>query len=414
MKTWVIEPRDPLIVRDGRPFSADVAGARATSLDFPFPSTIAGGVRTRQGLAEQIDFTLPDKSEEARAELANKLQALRQIEVRGPLLVELDAGEAIADWLLPAPADAFWGELKTAEGEVLREKAKLIRLHPLQIPPGAFVNLPDDLPCPVGTWAENGKPFAKPPRFWKSEKYAAWLLDPKEEAEADVAGWGDSGPPKDTRTHVGILPDSQTALDGALYQTRGLEFTRQQKRNHPFNPSRLALAVWTAADKLKGLRPFGGERRLTHWRESNQSAEEHFKACKTAVLGKIKQQRDGQTYHCRVLLLTPAHFTSGYSRDWTLGQTDLQVELQAAAINRPQVVSGWDFDRTKSNHGQAKPSKRLAPAGSVYFLKLTGEEKAVDAWCEKVWLRSVSDGEQDQRDGFGLAVLGTWATLEVK
>ncbi|MFZ2521089.1 MAG: type III-B CRISPR module-associated Cmr3 family protein, partial [Anaerolineae bacterium] len=31
MKTWLIEPRDPLIFRDGRPFSAS-PGARAKTL----------------------------------------------------------------------------------------------------------------------------------------------------------------------------------------------------------------------------------------------------------------------------------------------------------------------------------------------------------------------------------------------
>jgi len=37
----LIEPRDPLIVRDGRPFT-NSPGARAKSLPFPLPQTLAG------------------------------------------------------------------------------------------------------------------------------------------------------------------------------------------------------------------------------------------------------------------------------------------------------------------------------------------------------------------------------------
>ena len=49
MGNWLIEPIDPLIVRDGRPFGP-TPGARARTLPFPFPQTIAGAVRTRDGL----------------------------------------------------------------------------------------------------------------------------------------------------------------------------------------------------------------------------------------------------------------------------------------------------------------------------------------------------------------------------
>ena len=47
--TWIIEPHDPLIVRDGRPFGPNPS-AQAISLSFPFPSTTTGGVRSRAGL----------------------------------------------------------------------------------------------------------------------------------------------------------------------------------------------------------------------------------------------------------------------------------------------------------------------------------------------------------------------------
>ena len=52
-----------------------------------------------------------------------------------------------------------------------------------------------------------------------------------------------------------------------------------------------------------------------------------------------------------------------------------------------------------------KPVKRMVPAGGVYFFEVihgTASDLA------HRWLLSVSDGDQDRRDGFGLAAWGTW------
>ena len=49
MTVWLIEPRDPVIFRDGKPFNAS-PGAHAKTLSFPFPATAAGATRTRAGL----------------------------------------------------------------------------------------------------------------------------------------------------------------------------------------------------------------------------------------------------------------------------------------------------------------------------------------------------------------------------
>ena len=42
-KVFIVEPRDPFIARDGKPFGV---GVSAATLPFPFPSTTTGGVRT--------------------------------------------------------------------------------------------------------------------------------------------------------------------------------------------------------------------------------------------------------------------------------------------------------------------------------------------------------------------------------
>src|SRR5205085_8776398 len=93
MKTWIIEPHDSFIARDGRPFGL-IAGVRATSLPFPFPSTTTGGVRTRAGLDADGVFD------------TGKTREVKSFEVRGPVLVALDHLGTVAEWFVHAPADA--------------------------------------------------------------------------------------------------------------------------------------------------------------------------------------------------------------------------------------------------------------------------------------------------------------------
>src|SRR6266536_998598 len=96
MSIWIIEPHEPLIFRDGRPFSTN-PGASANSLPFPFPSTTTGGVRTQAGLDGHGIFTRTSE------------EVLR-LHVRGPLLVQLPVNGSEPeklDWLAPAPADAL-------------------------------------------------------------------------------------------------------------------------------------------------------------------------------------------------------------------------------------------------------------------------------------------------------------------
>jgi len=79
--------------------------------------------------------------------------------------------------------------------------------------------------------------------------------------------------------------------------------------------------------------------------------------------------------------------------------------LKAALVLRSQVISGWDLQS-----GKPKPTKRLAPSGSVYFLKLPEEvdDATINAWIDALWMQNISDDAQSRSDGFGLAALGCW------
>nr|MCU0240007.1 type III-B CRISPR module-associated protein Cmr3 [Pyrinomonadaceae bacterium] len=96
-ETWLIEPHDSLIIRDGRPFNA-TAGSRAKSLDFPFPSTLIGSVRTRIGLANGGDWKKFDE---------DLIEKILKIEMFGALLAEIKDDNSV-EFFAPTPADSLY------------------------------------------------------------------------------------------------------------------------------------------------------------------------------------------------------------------------------------------------------------------------------------------------------------------
>lgn len=359
----LIEPRDPLVVRDGRPFTSS-PGARARSLPFPLPQTLAGAVRTRIGLARGLSFP------EAAAQV-------RQIGIHGPLLAECQGG----NWHLmaPAPADAV---LLGSSG-----KPYLYRLTPLSLGEGVQTNLPEGL-HPVGIPRPDNK--SKPlgmPRFWSWEALERWLQEPPPKAETSPESLGHNGPEGEVRTHLRINPATQTADEGFLFQTSGLEFVRKAGES----PRRLALALWVEGAP-SGVFPLGGERRLALWHSQTLPQPRPPQG----LLERLKQHRAA-----RVILLTPAAFEEGFLPQ---GRSLRGASIEAVALGRAVVASGWDLERHRP-----KPSRRLVPAGSVYFVRFPDwEEARIEAWLEEVWMQNLSDAEQDRLDGYGLAVVGCW------
>ncbi len=375
MSLWLLIPRDPLIFRDGRPFTA-VPGERARSRPFPLPSTLAGAIRTMVGIDPKTGKF--DKE---------RIPELKDLSIRGPFLVELEEDCRVKEWLFPAPADAL-----------LVDAAKPVRysLAPLAKLPGTDYNL-DGLYLVGPARMVKDKPISEPPRFWRRTALDNWLLQPAD-GPVDLDALGISGPVREARIHVSITPGTQTALPGALFQTSGLEFLyRKKSASVPTGLGQvqtLALAVETDAGIRAGLGYVGGERRMGRW----QPAEDDLPPCPPELKQAIVAQA-----HCRLLLVTPAYFEHGFFPKW-LGQAhNLEVKVQAVALPRYQTQSGWDY-----NLRRPKPTRRLTPAGSVYFLSLQGDRAAREAFVDAVWLQSISDTPQPRLDGYGLALLGTW------
>lgn len=390
--TLRLTPHDPIIARDGRPFGAG-QGNRMHGMAWPLPSVVAGSFRTALVKANpNLDFR------------NNMPQRLMDIAVAG-------AFPTVGDQLyLPAPSNAV------AEPD---EDGKSIKMVHRVTPQDNFggSDFPDDLPLqPVMLSEEQAVADFKPadvPAWWPIKAVSRWLL--AEDVTFDKTFLGAAI--QETRDHVHLDPDQGAAAEGKLFTTSGLAVTHLPRfgmENAATFEERLAkitLSVRVAivddafehVESLSAWHPLGGERRLVHWRRSEF---DDAWACPPDLAEALN---DAPKNNICMVLATPAIFRHGWRPGW-LDAGSLTGEpweggpmlrLVGVANGRWKAVSGWSLAPPRG----PKPIRRMVPAGSVYFFEKVdgGGFPAADGW-----LRPISDDEQDQRDGFGLALWGTW------
>jgi len=345
---WLLEPRDLLVVRDARPAKGT---NRMRSLRFPSSATVAGCVRTQLGAG------------------ADGWASVLQLEVAGPWLVDLVQSEI----LCPAPRDCFWSGTKADR--------RFNPLRPSLAPDGLQSNLPDGLRLVQAVGGHDASKAVPGPAFWRWSAMEAWLLG----REPDQSAGPDAALSTEERTHVAIDREAGTARDAALFSVEGLRFGDLKTRYA------LGFAVGGArAETLQpGLVRLGGEGHMSRLSRAGAlppltEALATRLACASGVW--------------RVVLLTPGIFEAGWRPSEAriracFGETAILV---AACVDRPQVLSGWDF----VGEGRPKKSRRAAPAGSVYWIE------GVTKPPGEAWMASLCDDEQDRRDGFGRMLLG--------
>jgi CRISPR-associated protein Cmr3 len=395
--TWLIEPRDGLAFRDGRP---NDGGSQSRSLAFPLPQTVAGAVRTRIGTNEEGVFDLTP-------------QAVQGVEVVGPLLVR-GSGTSVPTLLLPVPSDALWLEDPDTKAKTI------LPLRPLEhepepilrggrVPKGEYKDL-----YTVGLTANaqrDGKPPKGIPAFWTWDHLEKWLLEKPLNTD-EVLKNGQKALEHDRRTHVAINPETGTYVDGALFGVSSLVFRSAQQPGIK-QVEELSLLFQfgenpTGRGLKAGLGYMGGKNRLARFTEAGDNL---WPQCPKELLDHAG--RVGGAAKVRLLLLTPGLFTKGWIPEWLLQKVEgieTQAHLRAAKVDRPLTLSGWDYAAkdAKGHRGVPKETRRAVSAGTVYWLELEGAPDQRRAWVRHWWMKAVSDKEQDRRDGFGLAVMGVW------
>lgn len=373
MKTYLIEPKAPLVVRSGRPFD-DQSGADPAR--FPPPSTLAGALRSAHARHRGREYG----------------PWLGEIAVAGPLAARLDANGEPTQLLVPRPADAAYLWTRDAAGQRV---ARLVRAAPQPPAHGEGCDLPDGLWPVMLTESVQGKPAAGP-RWWAWTDLLAWHgtaeLPPDFAGDVTSNGW--TPPDDEIRTHVGIDARSGAAETGKLFQTAGLCFWQrpQDAKDRPegasgLPPFQVGLIGCLAGDIGPGLLTLGGERRLSALREAPAAL---WPQRPQHLVADIRRAGG-----LSLTLLTPALFRRGWRP-----QLD-GLQLRAAALERWQPHSGWDLAKQ-----QPRAGRKLVPAGAVYWFKL--DDGISDDALAALWLAPVSDDAQDSLDGFGLAVPQPW------
>jgi CRISPR-associated protein Cmr3 len=386
--TLKLTPRDPLIARDGRPFGAG-QGNRMRGLSWPLPSVVAGSFRTALVKANRnlsFDGDMP--------------QRLMKIEVAG---VFPAVGREL---YLPAPCDCLWDE-----------KTNVVhRVQPVPLGHGEGVDFPLGGLDPVRLADDQAKTDFKPkpaPPWWPIGELTEWLLGPLGKPVAFHKEFLNAAA-METRDHVCLDAATGTAAEGQIYATSGLNVTHLPRFGvaesklfrERFVEITLSARVTVAeeafehVEHLNAWSPLGGERRLVHWQRHETAGWN----CPEAIRAALKTAT-----RLRMVLATPAIFDHGWRPGWldasTLAGRPIAsgptMKLVGLSNLRWKAVSGWSLAPPRG----PKAIRRMVPAGSVYFFEVKQGEAAALA---DQWLKPVSDREQERRDGFGLAVWGTW------
>lgn len=362
-----IDPAAPLVFRSGRPFGT----GSQESARFPWPSALAGALRTAW-MRGQGDTAF-----------RNTALAM-QIPVAGPFLI--DPSNRL---YVPKPADVV---ITVSEDDDTNQK-RVHRLLPGTFPEHCGSDLPEGLQPVVAEDDFVGKP-QKVASFWPLDAILAWdggaqLPDDLLQAEAEPA------PLRLRRqsTHIGLDRQRRAARESQIFQLESLDFGRERL------PGGFASGSWRLGAGFgevlpTGLLQLGGERRPA-WVEESDNPH--------VLMPENLQQSIDATTHFSLSLCTPALLRDGWKPGWIQsdlvgdfpGIPGLRLRLRALACERWQGISGWDLARQ-----EPKPTRRAVPAGSTYWFEIL--EKPSGDWAKKLWLSSISDEEQDRRDGWGL------------
>lgn len=410
--TLQLTGHDPIIARDGRPFGAG-QGNRMRSLSWPLPSVVAGSFRTALVKASAgLDFTRNTSLDLLRVDVAGVFPAVGQ------------------ELYLPAPTDCVWNS----------DLGKIHAAKPFPADTGGC-DFPNDGLQPVLYSDDPKTPDFKPkpvPAWWPVSEMANWLVcDPVTFNSNDSNHSNDSkflnAALQETRDHVRLDPNTGTAAAGQIFATSGLNVTHLPRHGVNANDKKgpldkryaeitlsaritIAERAFEHVEKLAAWHPLGGERRLVHWQRNE--ATDLWK-CPETVKSALQDAA-----RIRMVLATPAIFEHGWRPGWLDGTTLIgkplgdgpTLRLVGVCIARWRAVSGWAYAPHAKDEGRRpvvpadrpgpKAIRRMVPAGGVYFFeKVDGDPRIL---ATNGWLKPVSDAPHDCRDGFGLAVWGTW------
>jgi CRISPR-associated protein Cmr3 len=419
----VARPLDTLFFRGGHPFAAADRGKGA---QLPSPQVLFGMIRTFLMRHPKIGDTLPVHQPDA---------PYKRVGVAGPWLAQVDDSATpprLKKVFVPAPAHLVWINAKDPE------KKRLALLAPMAESPcagmlaGAF---PEDSPprktdpalCPliVTETPDSAEGAPEPVQGFLDLDGLKIILDGKIPDCRHLVKHEDLFV-SESRTGVSIDPATQTAKDRQLYSAEHLRlrddivlyfelgWERGAKEAEKPDEARKMLQDTFGGNPI--VLPMGGESRRVHLQHLGQLAQW------PAPAGQNPPPEQGGF---ATMLITPVIFAAGERSEnkrqqaaaddaahagqsaaahpangrapW---QSPDMGRLVAAAVSKPQPVSGWELQSRCP-----KPTRYSVPAGAVYFWK-TGKNAPPDRpTLDRMQLAEIP---LDRMAGWGIALRARW------
>lgn len=387
-----LEPLDVLFLRGNKLFGDP--GSYGESLVPPWPSVVAGAIRSRLLVDEGKDLAAFASGKEEHSTLGTPIQP-GSFAVTAFHLARRSADGKV-EALLQPPADLVISE--DAGGKVSMRSLNPIALTPTPLPGGegrkqaVVEGLACSAPLPLlPVLAEAGR--SKPSSgYWLAESGWRKYLAGETPQAADLVKSSDLWM-LDHRIGVGLDSATRRAADGRLFSVQAVAM----------QPGVGFIAAITGATPpADGSVRLGGDGRAAAIREAKVTLPE----AKFDVIARAGR--------CRIVLATPGLFTGGWVPTGITRQADgsyrfdlhgVKGRLVCAAVPRAEVVSGWDLAKW-----EPKPAQRAAPAGSVYWLEL---EKGISAEALRklvargLWCDPCEDAVR-RAEGFNRFWLAAW------
>ncbi|MBA2660920.1 MAG: CRISPR-associated protein Crm3 [Bradymonadaceae bacterium] len=377
-------PRDGFFCKDGRGWHTSASG-RGHALDWPWPSTLLGALRTAWGRDEESHSGQAFSKDDWREKTCD-VRLKRTLALRRPVGVSWSPLHRI--W--PVPADALW----------LEAREDVYRLDPR---PATLPTLGrDEDVAREALWLpvveHEGKPSTSA-RWWDDRDLRDWLVGKpvkiKDEGRAvKLSRRGQTRIKLDAATH--------TADEGNLFSYEVLETLECQEGTNASLEWGIALDATLPSVSDMNIATLGSDSRLAHIESLNEQVFEF-----PAELGAAF--RAGSS-GLRVITITPTIFQNGWLPDGFTADNDLfrgrlphvdfDLILRAAIVPRPLHVSGWDIVA-----GKPKPVVRAVPAGAVYYFERVDGASFDESSAKSLWLATLGTRADE---GFGCIVPGIW------
>ncbi|MEO5378083.1 MAG: hypothetical protein H7832_09935 [Magnetococcus sp. DMHC-6] len=391
-KQLALLPRDGLSLRDGSGWG-NLSAGRGRSLDWPFPTTLLGALRTAVGRHWE---TVTGKN----LVLGTWIQQTADVALDCVLASRRPYSEAwsLTHRLWPLPADAIY----------LKGKA---HVHCMQLcrPTSAVATLgcgrENEPPAEALCWPviSSAKPLPAPP-WWTEADFAHWLLgQPVICHTAD-----DIKALQLTRRndiHLSIDPASYSYREGFLFSADILEtLVRREDQLYEWAITLDSRLPKEMAGFLPGTFTLGGDMKL--------AMAEPLPADWFAMPDSMAKNLQPQI-GLRLFAVTPACFAKGWLPDGfqlqnnqyfgSLPQIAGEILLQGALVGRSFPLSGWDLVQNKP-----KAIRRLVPPGSVYFVTKANKSPFTPEEIHNLWMVALGGGN---KEGLGRFVPGFWSPI---